>query len=157
MKSKVAYSVSSLETTIFRQIGHFFRHKFLQLLFNPKFLYSYGGQYMSSIASIRVWKFGVNQELRIVLLKLTLTNKIIWRKIVVSWIETLYETFFGKIPWNQLLPKIFYLFLFCKNFVKSQIAYSFSTPVSHSQNGKTFQIRVLKLLLDQCDIFRNLL
>ena len=56
--------------------------------------------HFSHLPPIRVWKFKVNQELRKVCLKLTLTNKIISRKIVVSRIETLYtcSTFydFGK-------------------------------------------------------------
>ena len=39
---------------------------------------------------IRVSKYGVNQELRKMDLKLTLTKEIISRKIVVSRLETLY-------------------------------------------------------------------
>ena len=45
---------------------------------------------MSSTAPIRVTKCGINHELRKVDLKLTLTNKIISRKIVVFRVETLY-------------------------------------------------------------------
>ena len=43
---------------------------------------------------IRVTKCGINPELRKVDLKLTLTNKIISRKIVVSKVETLYLAIF---------------------------------------------------------------
>ena len=43
-----------------------------------------------ALPPIRVSKSGVNQELGKIYLKLTLTNKIISRKIVISRVETLY-------------------------------------------------------------------
>ena len=67
-----------------------FQTHFSWLLVDPTFLYSYGGNRGHILSLIRIYIFGVKQELRKVRLKLTLTNKIIWRKIVVSRLETLY-------------------------------------------------------------------
>ena len=89
-RNRFLYSVSSLETTIFCQISHFFRRTFLSFYLTLDFQTLMGGNRGHVLPPIRVWKFKVNQELRKVCLKLTLTNKIISRKIVVSRIETLY-------------------------------------------------------------------
>ena len=50
-----------------------------------------GGNRGYVLPPIRVTKYGLNHELRKVDLKLTLTNEIISRKIVVSKVETLYD------------------------------------------------------------------
>ena len=53
-------------------------------------------------------KYGVNQGLRKVDLKLTLTNEIISRKIVISRVETLYIQNFREITeYNQFFDEIF--------------------------------------------------
>ena len=83
------YSVSTLETTIFRQIS-LFRHTFLCPWLILNFVTLMGANRGCVLPPIRVKKYGLNHELRKVDLKLTLTNKIISRKIVVSRVESLY-------------------------------------------------------------------
>jgi len=58
---------------------------------------AYGLNEEHVLPPIRVTKSEVNQELRNVDLKLTLTNKIISRKIVISKVETLYVRVVGLI------------------------------------------------------------
>ena len=84
------YSVSSLETTIFCQTRQIFRSTFLSSYLNLYFPTLIGGNSGCVLPPIRVSKYGVNQELRKVDLKITLTKEIISRKIVVSRLETLY-------------------------------------------------------------------
>ena len=72
-----SYSVSTLETTIFRQISLIFRRTFLCSWFTLNFVTLMGGNRGSVLPPIRVSKCGVYQELRKKNLKLTLTNKII--------------------------------------------------------------------------------
>ena len=83
--------VSSLETTIFRQTNQNFRRTFLCSWLILYFLTLMRGNTYPLLPPITVWKYGINQEQRKVHLKLTLTNKIISQKIVVSRLETLYN------------------------------------------------------------------
>ena len=85
-----SYSVSSLETTIFRQNRIFFRRTFLSPWLIPYFVILMGGKRGHVLPPIRVTKCRTHYGLRKVNLKLTLTSKIISRKIVVSRVETLY-------------------------------------------------------------------
>ena len=89
------YSVSSLETTIFREIISLvrviFRSTFLSSWLTPYFDTLMGGNTHPLLPPIRVSKYGVKWELRKVDLKLTLTNEIISRKIVVFRVEALYK------------------------------------------------------------------
>ena len=89
------YSVSSLEATIFREIISLvrvnFRSTFLSSYLTPYFDTLMGGNTCPLLPPIRVTKCGTKHGLRKVDLKLTLTNEIISRKIVVSRDETLYQ------------------------------------------------------------------
>ena len=84
------YSVSSLETTIFREIISLvrvnFRRTFLSSWLTPNFYTLMGGNTCPLLPPIRVEKYGVSQELR----KVDLKNWLVWQKIVVSKLETLY-------------------------------------------------------------------
>ena len=86
------YSVSSLETTIFREIISLirvnFRSTFLSSYLTPYFETLMGGNtYPPSIAPIRVSNYKINVELKNVRLKFFL----ILEEIVVYKLETLYS------------------------------------------------------------------
>ena len=87
------YSVSTLETTIFREIISLVRvnsrFTFLSSCLSPYFKTLMGGNTYPLLPPIRVSKYEISEELRKVHLKLTLTNEIISRKIVISRLETL--------------------------------------------------------------------
>ena len=83
------YSVSSLETTIFREIISLvrvnFRSTFLSPCLVPHFVTLMGGNRGHVMPPIRVTKRVTKHGLR----KVRLKNRLFWRKIVVSRLETL--------------------------------------------------------------------
>ena len=87
-------NLKSLECIIYDKIKFWNWFHTSEFLIFWTFLFSsqisVGGNRGHVLPPIRVRKYKVNQKLRNVCLKLTLTNKMISRKIVISRIETLY-------------------------------------------------------------------